>query len=437
MMKVLERFYFIVLVILMLSFFYGCEKEEDLNKLPSVPKLIEPQLGTVVNSDNIKFSWQCEDNENDDIQYTLYISDDSLNWEEKYTINNLSVILNSSGNSSDWDYYVFNKGEKYFWKVKAENHFSGSVPDQESGESISEVSYFYRTPPGVNNLRDTSGHEFVNFYWEDPENLDYIEISVEPAVNGISQPIKVNAGVNKYEFRGLENGEIYSFYLNAYNNLGHVSETDTIKALPLGPMQVHDADFNVYNITQIGDQTWLRENLRTSRWQDGTQMTSNYKVSNYSDIYGYHYWPNSTFGEDANGKNPCPCGFHVPSDNEWKELERFLGMSESEIEEFWSADKVFRGEENNISSLLKTTAGWLDNNGANANGTDNYMFNLLPSGFFTNEYEFGGEISILFSSTKADTYYGTYYIGRYFSNKSTGIGRNDYYVYGSIRCVKD
>lgn len=436
MMKVLERFYVIVLVIVILSFFYGCEKEEDINKLPSIPILIEPSTGSVINDDNVTFSWQCEDKEGDDILYTLYISEDSINWEEANTINSLSISLHSSGNPSDWDYYVFNKGDKYFWKVKAENRFYDNAPVQESSESISNVSYFYSTPPGVNNLRDSSGHEYVNLYWEDPENIDHIEITFEPAVSGISQPILVNAGISKYEFSGMENGTVYNFYLKAFNNLGHASENDTIKSLPLDPTQIHDADFNIYNITKIGEQTWLRENLHTTLWQDGTKMTynTNYRINEYSDIYGYYYYANSTFGEGAQGKNPCPCGYHVPSDDEWKELEAFLGMPEAEINRYSEGSTTFyRGVGLGIADVLKTSSGWLDYNGESGNGIDIFMFNLLPAGFYWGGIYDYGEATILHSSTK----YYNYYIYRHFSYKSDGIGRYSYDLYGSIRCIKD
>ena len=419
----------------------SCEKEDSLNKLPDIPVLLEPQTGSVINNDTINFKWQCTDSENDEILYTLYISEDSINWEEKTIIDDPSHTLYPSGDLAYWDYYVFEKGKKYYWKVKAENYFSDNDPAQESGESISEISYFYRTPPGVYDLRVSSGHEFVNLYWNYPENLDHVEITFEPAVSGIDQPVIINAGTGKCEFTGLENGTIYSFFIKTYNTLNHVSETDTIKALPLNPIQVHDADFNIYNITQIGEQTWLRENLRTTKWQDGTPLVNDYgwklyKIGSQSEVYGYYYAPYSTFGEGAQGKNPCPCGYHVPSDDEWKELERYLEMPEDEIDDYCDYTNKYRGEELNIGNILKSTSGWLDYNGENGNGTDFYGFNLLPAGFIYQDEEVGfGETSILVSSIFVG---GTsIFKFRGFSNQSGGIRYCQTLTNCPIRCIKD
>jgi len=428
-----------ITIVLAFGMLFSCQKEDDLNKQPSDPKLKAPINGSVTDYDEVTFEWdESTDPENDDIDYTLFISNDSLNWESYSYVNSKIKISNNEQSTS------FEPGKKYYWKVKAENSFQVNPPQQETGEAISKTFHFFTMPNSVKNLRDTSGYEFVNLYWEDPENLDYVEIRVEPEINNLTQPVIIDAGVQKLELTGLENGTIYTFFVKACNILGHVSKADTLKALPLDPTQVHDADFNIYNITKIGEQTWLRENLKTTKWQDGTPIESDgryvYRLNEYSDIYGYYYHPYWAFGEGSGNKNPCPCEYHVPTDEEWKDLERYIGIPENEINEFATVSDWFRGEENNIGNILKTTTGWLDYEGVDGNGIDFYFFNLRPSGWFhySDEYVLGGERTIVYSSTPAQTPgYDLCYIGRYFSNTSGGIGREYFDSYGSIRCIKD
>ncbi len=423
MIKMKNSILFIGLFAILMLF--SCKKEQ-LNKQPTNPILLEPAEGSVTGINSVTFKWQSTDEENDEILYRLYISSDSINWERIAYQHEEIFILKSD----------LEKGLKYFWKVEADNDFSVSTPQQEEGQSVSQVSYFYTTPKGVSDCNVSSGHEYININWYDTEDLDFVEITFEPNVNGITQPLIVDEGIEKVELNGFEDGTLYNFYFKVHNKLGHISEQDTIKALPLNPGQVHDADFNIYNLTTIGTQTWLRENLKTTKWQDGTPMTNNYKIGSRSDTYGFYYHPEFTFGESAENKNPCPCGFHVPSDDEWKELERFLGMPEDEIEDYCGYSYTDRGEGLNIGNVLKSTTGWMDFNGANGNGIDFYQFNLLPAGYITldeEEVEFG-EISILISSKDLG---GHTFIYRGFFNHSSGIKSCQTGSFNSIRCIID
>ena len=113
-------------------------------------------------------------------------------------------------------------------------------------------------------------------------------------------------------------------------------------------------DGQVYKTAVIGPQTWFAENLNFSispSWSSG-------------DIYGRLYkWTEAVLA--------CPSGWHLPSDNEWKRLEMYLGMRQSE------ADGVdYRGTDE--GSKLKSTSGW-DQNG---NGTNSSGFSALPGGYY-------------------------------------------------------
>jgi uncharacterized protein (TIGR02145 family) len=406
-----------ILTVGLILFFFACKKENDTNKLPSAAVLLEPLNGSVAGG-AVVFKWQeSQDAEGDNIKYIVYVSKDSVNWKSYNTINHTTLTAPSAD---------FEQGKKYYWRVTTENSFSGTIPAHQEGVSESKVFYFYTTPPPVSELRDSSGHQFVNLYWKDPENLDHVEITFTPLVSSITQPLKVNAGTGKIEITGFDNGTIYSFYVKAFNKLGHVSQADTIKSLPLLPINVHDADFNIYSKVTIGTQVWLRENLRTTKWQDGTSMGEYYYKGSKSDIYGNYYVPAET-------KNPCPCSYHVPTDEEWKTFERYLGMPEEDINH--SSSGYIRGGDEKTGSLIKSQNGWNDYMGVSGNGTDLYGFNALPSGFIVKSNGIYteiklGEATAFLSSTDI--------ISRSLSSMHQGI---DYsYLlggYASIRCIKN
>ena len=116
----------------------------------------------------------------------------------------------------------------------------------------------------------------------------------------------------------------------------------------LGAPTVTDIDGNVYNTVQLGNQCWMRENLRTTRfangdsilidpnpvpiygWEDTNPNPYRYTPNNDSSVvsvYGYLYnWSALMRGDSCSYAVPsgvqgiCPDGWHVPSFYEWEEL---------------------------------------------------------------------------------------------------------------------
>lgn len=418
----------------MALFFSACKKE-DANQQPTKPKLLGPAKSAVIAPDKITFTWEkSTDAEGEVISYSLAISNDSIVWTDFYCRKELFYTLFNDSNKGLS--YPFEYGKKYYWKVIAESR-DGAY--NLTGSTESDAASFYTSPLGVSQLSETSGDGFVNLSWTDPEGLSKVEVTFSPVVSGIAQPIEVKAGVGKLELRGMENSTVYSFYVKAFNGLGHTSGTDTIKAMPLLPILVHDADFNIYTTVKIGTQTWLRENLRTTRWQDGSKMVDYYgemyAVGSQSSIYGYYYSRPSSW----EGKNPCPRGYHVPSDEEVLTLERYLGMPEADLLTE-NTTGINRGALEKVGNLIKSKTGWSEFNGNSGNGVDLYGLNILPAGYYDNYnklVEDQGKAAYI-STTTPSSFIGNPEYVRILRYDMDGI-RRIYFWSGRypIRCIKD
>ena len=213
---------------------------------------------------------------------------------------------------------------------------------------------------------------------------------------------------------------------------------------------VTDIDGNVYKTVKLGNQVWMRENLRTTRYANGTTIplgtstssTTAYRYypngnsANVTD-YGYLYnWPAVMNGSLSSSANPsgvqgiCPDGWHVPSDAEWTELENYVS-SQSQY--------VCGSDEDNIAKALASEVGWnnctyncavCDNPSTN-NATG---FSARPAGHYVGNYDYFGDLARFWSATQynSDGAYsralGNTYVGRNGRGKVSGY---------SVRCVRN
>lgn len=99
-----------------------------------------------------------------------------------------------------------------------------------------------------------------------------------------------------------------------------------------------DIDGNMYNVVNIGTQEWMVENLKTTKYRDGSAIP--YITDDYtwaSQTSGAYCWYDNyisnkaTYGALYNyysvvdSRNLCPSGWHIPSNIEWNTLITFLG----------------------------------------------------------------------------------------------------------------
>ena len=109
------------------------------------------------------------------------------------------------------------------------------------------------------------------------------------------------------------------------------------KPAPAPPLTVTDADGNVYQTVTIGTQTWTTENLRTTKFNDGTSIANepNGVAWNNLNTAAYCWYNNDVANKPISGAlynyyvatDPkiAPAGWHVPSEAEWQTLVNYLG----------------------------------------------------------------------------------------------------------------
>jgi len=113
--------------------------------------------------------------------------------------------------------------------------------------------------------------------------------------------------------------------------------------IAIGTYKLGDIDGNQYNVVTIGTQVWMKENLKTTKYNDGTAIplvtdnTSwatlstpaycwyNNNEASFKNTYGALYNGYVADAEINGGKNVCPAGWHVPTDDEWTTLTTYLG----------------------------------------------------------------------------------------------------------------
>jgi uncharacterized protein (TIGR02145 family) len=191
-----------------------------------------------------------------------------------------------------------------------------------------------------------------------------------------------------YSLRGFDTdnegilvSELVTIELGAQGvDMGEITVCESLNGL------VIDIDGNVYNTIKIGTQEWMAENLKTTRYANGTEIPDvtdfniwfQGAISNASCFYENNSDNGLVYGKLYNwfavvdSRNICPDNWHVPSDNEWMQLEVSLGMNPEEAIQIG-----IRGELLNIGEQLKSWNLWQTQNNMNTNRSE---FSGLPGG---------------------------------------------------------
>ena len=197
--------------------------------------------------------------------------------------------------------------------------------------------------------------------------------------------------------------------------------TDTIK----------DVDGNKYKTVTIGNQVWMKENLKTTRYNDGSEipLVTDYDLWTELTTPAFCWYGNDSTNKEVYGalynwyavetKKLCPEGWHVPADSEWVKLKDFLG-------------------ESGIAGDKLKEAGIAHWKSPNSEATNESGFSALPGGFrsFNGAFNYIWIAGYWWSSTEytgTNVYfwnlrYKFSYLYKYIADKPNGF---------SVRCLKD
>lgn len=148
---------------------------------------------------------------------------------------------------------------------------------------------------------------------------------------------------------------------------------------------VTDYDGNVYNTVPIGTQVWLKENLKVTHYRNGDSIpevrdslewvnliTGAWCYFNNNPANGAVYGMLYNWYAVNDPRGLAPLDWHIPSDEEWKTMEMYLGMSQSE------ADQIdWRGTDEGAKLKENDTIHWVSPNIA----TNSSGFTALPGGW--------------------------------------------------------
>ena len=151
---------------------------------------------------------------------------------------------------------------------------------------------------------------------------------------------------------------------------------------------VTDIDGNNYKTVKIGDQWWMAENLKVTHYRNGDKIQRIFLNNDWSNLLSGAYceyncnsenYNNEEYVQEygrlynwyviADNRGIAPEGWHVPTDDDWKIMESYIGLEASLLDY-----NGWRGI--NTGNELKSVSGWYDG----GNGTDIWDFNAYPGG---------------------------------------------------------
>jgi uncharacterized protein (TIGR02145 family) len=197
----------------------------------------------------------------------------------------------------------------------------------------------------------------------------------------------------------------------------------------------------VYTPIIIGEQCWLKENMNVGIMINGNDEPSNngtiekYCYANvlaYCDMYGglYKWDEMMQYVTTEGARGICPPGWHIPTDEEWKQLEGVVDSHYGYPDPQWDGIE-FRGYDGGYN--VKTTALWAND----GDGADLFGFSVAPGGYRgLNGFFYIQESTGYWTSSEAvsieswfrQLYYYSDQIWRNATTKEAGF---------SVRCIQD
>lgn len=210
---------------------------------------------------------------------------------------------------------------------------------------------------------------------------------------------------------------------------------------------VRDIEGNVYKTVKIGTQTWMMENLKVTKLNDGTPIDNLITNEEWGNSTGaaYCWYDNDKNAHEKYGAlynlaavytdKLAPKGWHVATDADWVYVRDYLINNGYNYDEGNVTD-------NHVAKALASTSGWVSNLtpgnvGYNQALNNKSGFNALPAGvrFFDGYFTGLGEYATFWSSLPKGAQGGNW--GLDFFHSLLYYNSNNKLSGYSVRCVKD
>ena len=116
--------------------------------------------------------------------------------------------------------------------------------------------------------------------------------------------------------------------------------------------EITDIDGNVYNTILIGQQLWMKENLKVTHYNNGDEISRGFSNSELVELYGILY----DWNEANDSRGTCPEGWRVPTDGDFNTLDNYLGNNaggkmKATGTDYWAEPNLGATNESNFTGL--------------------------------------------------------------------------------------
>lgn len=329
-MKHRNFIYFLLSIVSILAIINGCKKDENEDY---APKLMTFEVSNIT---NISVDSRAEIKDKGKYE----IIRQGICWSLKPNPTIADFLIKDTSDSELFSIKVTGliPNTKYYLRAYATNYISTGYGNEIEFQTTGKTPVIITNP--INNKKFNSIESGGNI------TSDGGDIIVARGVCWGEDPEPSVAGNKTID--GQAAGEFVSsvtqlksntkYYIRAYatNNAG--TTYGDVKSFTLWlnvpDEPIKDVDGNTYPTIRIGDQIWMQENLKVTRFQNGTSLKQLKYHSDWTEKSSSGYYTNvetASFGYIYNGysiienQNICPSGWHVPTESEWRTLINYLG----------------------------------------------------------------------------------------------------------------
>lgn len=414
--------------ILMLSFIslfmLACTKDEDdtpVNNAPVASFTINPGSGNVQTEFNLDASASSDTETPADQLMVRWDANDDGTWESDYSTNKLATLTYEQAGT---------------YTIRLEVKDGGGATASTTKEVTVGNNLSPEAPANPNPANGAENIPVIQSLQWTASDPDQDPLSFDVYFGNAANPPMVAEGIdeNSYDPGIMAYSTTYYWKIIAHDDNGNTTEgpvwsfTTEAMAFSCGDVITDARNGETYPTVEIGEQCWMAKNLNIGDRIDGaTEMTDNDVIEKYcydneeancDNFGGLYQWGEIVEYEASNTTGICPSGWHVPTIEEWQELEIELGMSiqEATASTGWQGtdegDKLKEGGSSGFDALMS----------GQRRSTGGFQLNNFSTAFW--------------SSSQASTYIAK---ARSLDQDHSQVNHTNYdKKYGhAVRCVKD